>query len=528
MNRYKFLESRSGEVIPAWVDNAGGAHPLHSLVDPQREGDRLLAAGNNEGFIIILGLGGAYAAAAALGQKNTRQVLVIDYDLNGMAELLCSKEYIGVFSDSRFQLLVDAPAELIEGYILDSYQPILSGGIRTLPLRTRTVFSTAEFSAAAAAVEAAINAVSADYSVQAWFGTRWFSNIIRNILRAENAESPLPPIREAIITAAGPSLDSQLPEIKAERQKKYLIATDTSLPALLSAGMEPDAVVSIDCQHISYYHFMEGLPEIPLFLDLASPPLVASFSAHPRFFSGGHPLTRFVSLHWRPLPAIDTAGANVTYAALSLAEYLGAARAQIYGADFSYPLGRTYARGTYIHGYFDQRQNRLQSLEARYSAFLYRSPLEKQQKDPENWYYETGSLKRYRQGLEEKIRSMAKAGKTIIPAAGLGAPIEITLPEKPPFNASASAAPVLRLFSGGAKTMSGGEFLKEYRNRIAALPRMDKNPAAYQESLGEEDGPLFSTLLPAAAAIKRRHKELDTGELLERVRAYYLEELDRL
>jgi hypothetical protein len=520
LNRYKFLESRSGEIIPAWVDAGGAAHPLHSLVDPFREGKRLVDSAGNAGFLILLGLGGGYAAAEALERENIEQVLVIDYDINGMAELLSSREYIGIFKDSRFHLLVDLPAPEIAQYILELYRPVLCGGIRVLPLRTRTAFDAARFNKAGAAVEAAIDMISGDYSVQAYFGTRWFSNIIRNLAEAEKPAPPVFPVRHVAITAAGPSLDMQLPIPEKKRKNIFLIATDTSLPVLLGAGIEPDAVVSIDCQHISYYHFMGGLPAgIPLFLDLASPPLVASRTAWPHFFSGGHPLTRYISRYWRSLPLIDTSGANVTYAALSLAEYLGAEEIELYGADFAYPQGQTYARGTYIYSHFNKQQNRLTSQEALFSSFLFRSPLSKRLGDGGSWYYETRSLSLYRNRLEEKIDSM---DAEIRPVPGLGAPIRIR--ESP----KKIKPRIIRFFSSGQTLMGAADFLREYREKILRLPPLRKNASAYLNDLNDEENMIFTTLLPEAAAIKRRVPELRTGELMEAVRSFCADEIDRV
>ncbi|MDR2110974.1 MAG: DUF115 domain-containing protein, partial [Spirochaetaceae bacterium] len=404
--RYKFFDARSGEVVPAGLDSSGTAHPLHSLVDPRKEGRRLIDTLGDEGFLIFLGLGGGYVISAALEREGIRQVLVIDYDIHGIAELLTCREYIPIFNDPRFHLLIDPPKALLEEYILECYQPALHGGIRTVPLRTRTSLDQPKFLEAGEAVKAAIDRISADYSVQAYFGVRWFSNIIRNLSRAETQNGPVPPIRHAAVTAAGPSLDIQLPVLAERRSSRFLIATDTSLSSLLQAGLEPDAVVSIDCQHISYYHFIREMPRgIPLFLDLASPPVVASRSDAAYFFTGGHPLGHYISRYWRALPVVDTSGGNVTYAALALAESLGAGTVELYGADFSYPQGHTYARGTYIYPYFDRRQNRFAPSEALLSAFLYRDPslVRVSRKDSGSWYYETGTLRMYRERLEEKI-----------------------------------------------------------------------------------------------------------------------------
>jgi hypothetical protein len=528
-NRYKFLESRTGETIPAWVDASGAAHPLHSLVDPRREGKRLADSVRDEGFLVLLGLGAAYCAEAALEREDIHRVVVIEYDIDSVAELLCSREYIGLFNDPRFFLMVDPAGDAVEEYIIQNYQPCLFGGIRVLPLRARTAFSGERFAAAGAAVEAAIDRVSSDYSVQAFFGTRWFSNIIRNLQRAEEPKKPLPPIKRAAVTAAGPSLNLQIPALRKNREGLFLIAVDTSLPCLLSEGLKPDAVVSIDCQHISYHHFMEGLPEgIPLFLDLVSPPLVASCSRDRYFFTGGHPLTRYLSRVWRPLPEVDTSGANVTYAAVSLAEKLGAPSIELYGADFSYPLGRTYARGTHIHRYFEKDQNRLSPLEKRASAFLFRGPLEKVYKDSENWYYQTRSLDFYRQRLEEKCLSLETE---LIPQDGLG-PALITKPALKAGTPRPDLRPfpkeTLRLFSSGAPKMKATDFLARYREAVSSLPAFQMNISRYLRTLKAGEYAVFTTLLPAAAALKRRNPRMKAAELLEADRAYSLKEIDRV
>jgi hypothetical protein len=488
------------------------------MVDPRREGKRLVESVKGDGFLILLGLGGAYYAGAALERDDIHRVLVIDFDIDSMAELLCSKEYIALFNDPRFFLMVDPGEDEIEDYILRSYQPCLFGGIRVLPLRTRTSFEGERFAAAGSAVERAIDKISADYSVQAFFGTRWFSNILRNLEEAEKPGEPLPPVRRAAVIAAGPSLNAQIPALKKKREGLFLIAADTGLPCLLSEGIRPDAVISIDCQHYSYYHFMGGLPEgILLFLDLASPPLVASRSARPYFFSGGHPLARYLSRTWRPVPELDTSGANVTYAAVSLAEKLGARTIELYGADFSYPMGLSYARGAYVYPYFEKDQNRLAPLEKKASSLLFRSPLEKVYKDEGHWYYANRPLSFYRKRLEEKSLSLEAL---IIPEEGLG----------PHLVMGKGSAPgrTLSLFSSGPPRMRAKEFLSRYREAISSLPPFRKDISRYLQSLGDEEHILLTTLLPAAAALKRRNPLMEAAELLEADKLYSLGEIDRV
>ncbi|MDR0377301.1 MAG: DUF115 domain-containing protein, partial [Spirochaetaceae bacterium] len=391
---YRFVTGRQdGNVIPAWVDAGGAAHTLHSLVAPEHEAARLVSTMKGEQFVVIMGLGAGYMAEAVLERGDTARLLAIEYGIDGLAELLCRYDYIKIFNDPRFFILVDAGPDEIENYILDTFQPAFHNGIRTFPLRPRTVHDEASFAPAADAVKSAIDKIASDYSVQALFGKRWFSNIVRNLFAAEKQSGVFAPVKNAAICAAGPSLDLQLDTIYKKRNSFFLIAADTALPALLEAGITPDAAISIDCQHISYYHFMNRLPpEVPLFLDISSPPLLASRTDRPFFFSGGHPLSAYVSRFFRPLPAIDTSGANVTFAALSLAERLGAKNIEVYGADFSYPNGKLYTRPAYMYPYFHRKQNRFRPTESFAAAFLYDAKSLRRVETDSSWYYETRPL----------------------------------------------------------------------------------------------------------------------------------------
>jgi len=505
---YMFMESRSGETIPALRGKDGAARPLHSTVDPRHEGQRLISTLSEEGCLVFLGLGGAFAPEAALERKETKKVLVVEYDCNGLAELLSSKDYIKLLQDRRFRILCDPSPETLEKFILDNYLPVLDGGIRVFPLRVRAD-ADSRFGAAADAIKNAIDAVSRDYSVQAYFGRRWFSNIIRNLPLAEKQSGGVLPIRKALICAAGPSLEEQIPQIKQykttnknKQNKSFLIATDTSLPVLLGADIEPDAVISIDCQHISYQHFFGVLPKKTLlFLDLAGSSQVASRTENRFFFSGGHPLSLYISRFWRAFPVLDTSGANVTYASLSLAENLGAREFVFFGADFSYPLGKTYARGTYIYPYFEKNQSRYMPVEAQHSAFLYRdSSMEKNTGEKNTgknniWYYETRSLRFYREKVRQKEEEISRAKQR----------------EPNPF------------FSGPAR-QSAFSFLERYKKSVNKLGSF--NPVLAHEQ--NEDAETAATMLPLAAFFRRTAPLIGSDELFNRVKSFCLEEIEKI
>jgi hypothetical protein len=505
--RYLFIEARTGEVVPALKSASGQAHPLHSTIDPVREGEKLVATAGQEGCLVFLGLGGGFAVEAALRRSETKKTIVVEFDLDGLAELLCNRDYITLLQDSRFSLLADPRPGEIEAYLTNCYNPALDGGIRVFPLRTRTE-AEKRFTGAGEEIKQAIENVSRDYSVQAYFGKRWFSNILRNLRAAEKPAAVIPPVPRAAICAAGPSLDGQLALLGENRLSRYIIATDTSLPALLSQGIEADAVISIDCQQISYRHFLRGLPaKTRLFLDLASPPTVASLSSDPVFFSSGHPLARYIRKTWRPLPYIDTSGANVTYAALSLAEALGAREITVYGADFSYPAGKTYARGAYLYPYFENLQSRFMPVEAQHSAFLYRDRSLVKRETEKSFFYETASLVFYRQKLAEKIQRSGFETES--------------RPEGPVTLRVKNRAP-LSIFSAGPAAADFRAFLEKYRDAVKALDSF----AALAR--GGEDAELLTTLLPLAAAVLRSESPLNGERLFDAVQSHALAKLDEI
>ena len=83
------------------------------------------------------------------------------------------------------------------------------------------------------------------------------------------------------------------------------------------------------------------------FLDLASPPFLARVRAGKlAFIASGHPFASYIDARWMHFPRIDTSGGNVAHAAVSLARDLGARKITLHGADFSYPGGKPYSRGT--------------------------------------------------------------------------------------------------------------------------------------------------------------------------------------
>lgn len=499
-DRLSIETSRSGQAVPHILKN-DRKYSLHSRFDPDGEASKIAAGYEQRGFFVFLGLGAGYGILPFLEKNQVSRGIIIEFDAGIIRALFERLDLSAILADRRLDLIVDPEAEELQDLFVSSYIPSLYGNFSVVPLRGRVDEAHSRFQQASDQIRSLMEAVSDDYSVQAFFGKRWFANIISNLRRADGSTPPIKPIRRAAITAAGPSLEMFIDDIRNLDPDTFLIATDTSLNVLLGFGIVPSAVITIDCQHISYFHFMKGVPDgIPVFLDLATPPTVARLAGGSYYFSSGHPLARYVTSRFRAFPLIDTSGGNVTHAAVSLADYLGAKEIDLYGADFSYPAGKAYARGSYVYPYFDIRQSRLNPAESLFSQFLFRNQsMDRQYDQYGHVRYITKPLVAYRERLER----LAKTSKArLIPHLGNG--LAIASPRL-----TADRQDFGKVFAAGRMFRKVRDFMEAYRQDIRQLSLPESPAGLYMGSLGDHDRDIWMTMLPSAAAIRREQQ--DTG-----------------
>jgi hypothetical protein len=422
------LTAKDGSPVPA-VHDGERPLPLHSLYDPVRESRRLFdatppgtdrdSARPRAGCIVFFGLGAGYQVSAALEDPSVCAVIVVERSVATIRALFQKLPLSPILGDPRVRLVAGAGG--VKEAVLATWQPALVGALRTVPLVPWCGLDRDLYASLSRETESAIEAARADYGVQAHFGTRWFSNMLKNMPAAERQGREVPRRSRASVTAAGPSLEAQLGAVRGARRGGILLATDTSLPALLASGISPDAVLSIDCQNYGYHHFLGGLPpETTLFLDLASPPLLARRAPRTWFVASGHPFASWLRARWMEIPRIDMSGGNVTHAAVSLARGLGARHITLYGADYSYPRGAAYCRGTYLHHYFQARQDRVSPVESRFFSFLFRDPRTTGENTETGRRYTTPLLTGYRDRL---IEQLDRLDADCIAAPGDGLPV---------------------------------------------------------------------------------------------------------
>lgn len=374
----QIIEAKTGILIPQTITN----RTIESKYNPENDCKRLSENLQIEGdFIILLGIGCGLLVKELLEKykdifiicvENTQKDLDLISTLPQVKSLqqnknLCfttieklnetiTKQFLPVFYN-KFQL-VENPAWVRENL---KYKTLIQNEIKK-------AFAT----------------VSADYSVQHHFGKIWNKNILSNLKIYEKITEnsiTIDKFKTAAILAAGPSLDQTSNDLISNREKYFIIATDTAIGPLLKRKSYADIVVSLDGQYISSSHFLSNISEkTHYYFDIcgnssAVKKIYRKQKDNLFFFTSGHPLGSLINNNYSAFLELNSGSGTVTIAALDLACKLGFKNIQVYGADFSYIKGKTYTSGTYLDNLYNSTAEKKLSSEQMFSKLMFRAPL---------------------------------------------------------------------------------------------------------------------------------------------------------
>lgn len=186
------------------------------------------------------------------------------------------------------------------------------------------------------------------------FAPRYLANTLRNLpalLQGSDMSALSGAFRgiPAVVAGAGPSLDRNLAELKSLPGRALLVATDTALRPMLTAGVPPPFVVGVDPGEINGRHF-RWLPERPQTWLVGEPSLdpmaIEPFGGRAFWFR----VARHQPWPWYQELGVDVAQlevwGSVLTAAFQFAVFAGCDPIVFVGADLSFTEGRPYARGT--------------------------------------------------------------------------------------------------------------------------------------------------------------------------------------
>ncbi len=166
-----------------------------------------------------------------------------------------------------------------------------------------------------------------------------------------------------IVVGAGPSLESSLNFIKKHRKNLWVVAADTALPALKSAGIKPDAAAVLDTQAWNLLDFHDSFADgMTIFADLSSyPPCITHTGGTCYLFSSNFAELDFLKsldefgLREHSIPPLGSVG----LAALEISLRLSQGEVLLTGLDFAYTPGKSHARGSSFHRWQISSMSRL-------------------------------------------------------------------------------------------------------------------------------------------------------------------------
>lgn len=401
--------AKDGTNIP--IFSSGQA--MYSKYAPLRDAEKFVETeeNNQSGFYLVCGIGSGIHIQSLRKKFPDVKIVAVEFSPKDIDFLDKHFKIKNLANSHSFQI---ATIENLKKIFLSTYNPILDGDFKFLPLRSWVNNNNKEFEVIKETIQQGLDEIASDISTQAHFGKIWHRNILQNLIFLGNNDikTKLPKTENfqgAVIVAPGPSINQSIEYL--EKSNKYIIATDTALPILLKRKIPIHAVVTIDAQIVSRQHFLCKIPkDILLIADLcANPATVKKFhniGASILFVRNNHPLCNLINEYFSNfnlnLSFLYSGAGTVTISALDFAIKTGFTNIEILGADFSYLKTCAYGKGSYFEDRFDNKSNRLDSSEKKNLDLFFRQPLKEIGKDT----FATNNLIAYKKSLEEYIFQM--------------------------------------------------------------------------------------------------------------------------
>jgi hypothetical protein len=328
--------------------------PSSSIVDPVADAWSWLTA-ELEGepvppFIVLLGLGHGYLLDALERHAPSTRVLALEPDPATAAAFRARRNWQDWLTGGRLVYLVDPDYS----GAAEAWRIFPTGGGEPTVLVHPDLVLAAGVARASQALKKILFGVEANAEARRRFAPRYLLNSIRNlpgIVAGSDVRALTDAYRgvPAVIVAAGPSLDNAIEDLGDVSTRALLIATDTALRPLLSAGIVPPLVVGLDPSTSNLRHFL-ALPECRETWLVSESALdrsaTAIFDERSLWFraSNHHPWPWLNELGI-DVGQLDVWGSVLT-AAFQVACLAGCDPIVVVGADLAFTDGRPYARGT--------------------------------------------------------------------------------------------------------------------------------------------------------------------------------------
>ncbi|MBH23977.1 MAG: hypothetical protein CMH57_05910 [Myxococcales bacterium] len=348
----EFVAARQG----GWAVKLAG-RALESTYDPRGCAEELVAEQNLEdaALVVLIGAGGGampLALCQALEESPATQIIVLEPDQRILCGVFKHTEELEELNDERVAFFSSPQSMMLHisrvfrrrGRLLvvcpPSYRRVYGAGLRA-------IFK---------AIEDGVVLADVNKNTHSTRAQQWVRNLLRNIRRRsehpslfalEGRFSDVP----AVVVAAGPSLDRNIHELRRVQDDVLIICVNTSLKALLRAGVRPHLVMSLESLNVSS-HFKgdeDALRGLTLVLDETCHPSLFELPAE-RVYTFLESSPAFLAFAERAMSDGESrgvcVGGSIANAAFSCANMLGCDPIILIGQDLAYTNNQVYASGT--------------------------------------------------------------------------------------------------------------------------------------------------------------------------------------
>ncbi|MDP1569138.1 MAG: DUF115 domain-containing protein [Vicinamibacterales bacterium] len=338
----------------AFIRGGAGWIAVHSARDPLREADAQVTRALGDGatdLLVVIGLGLGHVLEVLTARQWPGRVLSLEPE-PALVALGAARPSVQAWLGMDRLRIIAAPAfhdtqETWRWFDGDAAAPPILVNPPLARVRPDGV------RAAMACLERLRFGARANVEAQRALGARYLLNTLANIPSLARERSVLALQnqalgRPAVVIGAGPSLDQNLSALRDVGARAVIIAVDTALRPLLTAGIAPDYVVALDASEANARHLCD-LPACP------GTSLVAEASLDPVALDAFRGRTFFFSVSpHQPWPWLESHGVSngrldawgsVLTAAFDLARRMGCHPVVFAGADLAFTDDRAYCAG---------------------------------------------------------------------------------------------------------------------------------------------------------------------------------------
>jgi len=347
---------------------------LHPKEDPRSEAAPFLTIvpEASPGVVALVGIGLGYGALELVEQRpNIQNFIFFEPDVGIFIHALTCMDLKSLLKDPRVTLCVGSAINL-ENVTKSIGTTLQLENIHILKHSGLMKFKGTEYKNFYNKVFDALLSHNMEGATIIQHGDKLFNNRFEHF-RTMHHNSPLEELRNvyagipAILVAAGPSLDENIHLLSDLKGKAVIICVDSALPALLSIGIHPDFVTSIDYDKYTYEKIASSAPHFKntalICMPWVDPSVTKKFPADNIFWAfSATPLEKWINTCCGGGLSVGGVG-TVAHLNLIAAIVMGCSPSIFIGQDLSYSGDSDHAKNV-ILGYTEDETRAMKEIDS--------------------------------------------------------------------------------------------------------------------------------------------------------------------